>query len=208
MGSLRQFNLAPIMEAFGCRYLFETGTSSGDGVHYASFYRFEQIWSVEIVEDLAAQARRRFIDDGRVHILHESSHNALVRILPNVPPSTPILFWLDAHFPGADNGLRGYKDEADADLRLPLQRELDAIAALRPTSRDVVLIDDLRIYEDGDWEQGPLPECAATLPPERRNIDFITRGRWSVTHDIARSTKHTGYLILTPKSRAAMAHAA
>lgn len=208
MGTLRQWNLAPIMEAFGCRYLFETGTSSGDGVHYACFFRFDEIWSVEIIDALAQQARQRFAGDNRVHILNEASETALVRILPAVPPSRPILFWLDAHFPGADNGLAGYGDEPDVDRRLPLQRELDVIAALRPTSRDVVIIDDLRIYEDGDWEQGPLPECASTLPPERRNIDFIERSRWAVTHNIERSTRHTGYLMLTPKPRAAMAHAA
>lgn len=208
MGTLRTFNLAPLMEAFGCRYLFETGTSAGDGVHYASFYRLDEIWSVEIVKAIADRARQRFAGDGRVHVLNESSENALVRILPQLAPSKPILFWLDAHFPGADDGLAGYKDEQDTDRRLPLQRELDVIAALRPTSRDVVLIDDLRIYEDGPYDQGPLPDWAQTLAPERRNIDFIETSRWAVTHEIKRSFKHTGYLMLVPKSKAALAHAA
>ena len=199
MGTLRTFNLAPMMEAFGCRYLFETGTSAGDGVHYASFFQFTEIWSVEIVKELADRARQRFAGDNRVHILNTASEDALLRVLPNIPPSRPVIFWLDAHFPGADDGLSGYKDEQDDDRRLPLQRELDVIAALRPTSRDVILIDDLRIYEDGEWEQGALPDWAQTLAPDRRNIDFIENGRWGLTHRLERSTRHTGYLLLTPK---------
>lgn len=208
MGTLRQFELQPIMEAFGCRILFETGTSAGDGVEYARYYTFDEIYSVEIVEELAHRAKRRFAGDSRIRILHSSSEDALMRILPAMRPSVPMLFWLDAHFPGADDGLRGYKDEPDADLRLPLQRELDIIATLRPECRDVLLIDDLRIYEDGEYEQGPMPEWAQTLEPERRNLDFLERGRWAVTHEFKRSMKHTGYLMLVPKPRAAVAHAA
>lgn len=199
MGSLRTFNLAPIMEAFGCRYFFETGTSSGDGVHYASFFRFDEIWSVEIVPELAERAKARFAAVDRVHILNEPSTSALARVLPGLPPSRGVVFWLDAHFPGADDGLADYKAEQDADRRLPLERELEMIATLRPVSRDVIIIDDLRIYEDGDWEMGALPEWASTLPAERRHIDFITKGRWASTHRIERSNRHTGYLLLTPK---------
>lgn len=200
MGTLRQFSLQPLMESFGCRTLFETGTSAGDGVAYASYFTFEEIWSVEIVEGLAQRARQRFAGDARVRILHSSSEDALMRILPSLSPSRPILFWLDAHFPGADDGLAGYKDEADVDRRLPLQRELDIIAALRPQGRDVVLIDDLRIYEEGDYEQGPLPDWAQTLPPDRRNLDFLAASRWAVTHELKRSLKHTGYLMMVPKA--------
>lgn len=199
MGSLRTFNLAPMMEAFGCRYLFETGTSSGDGVAYAQHFAFDEIWSVEIVPELAERAKARFAAVDRIHILNEPSTSALARVLPGLPPSRSVIFWLDAHFPGADDGLATYKAEQDDDRRLPLQRELEMIAALRPASRDVIIIDDLRIYEDGEWEQGPLPEIASTLPPERRNIDFITSSRWASTHQIERSARHTGYLLLTPK---------
>ena len=43
MGTLRFFNLQPLMETYGCRYLFETGTGIGDGVQFASYYHFERI---------------------------------------------------------------------------------------------------------------------------------------------------------------------
>lgn len=201
MGTLRFFNLQPLMEAYGCRHLFETGTGVGDGVRYASFFRFERIWSVEIHPDIAMTAGERFAGDDRIRILNATSEEALKSVLPDVDRATPIVFWLDAHFPGADFGLASYQDERDADRRLPLQRELELIAKLRHPCRDVILIDDLRIYEDGPWEQGPMPDFAQTLPPEQRNVDFVLRPPWSQTHDLQRFQQHTGYLVLTPKAR-------
>lgn len=199
MGTLRFFNLQSMMEGYGCRSLFETGTGMGDGVQYAAYFHFERIWSVEIHPDIAATARERFVGDARVEVINATSEEALSRVLPTVPHDAPILFWLDAHFPGADFGLAGYKDERDGDRRLPLERELALIAKLRHPCRDVLLIDDLRIYEDGPYEMGAMPDFAQTLPPERRNIDFALRRPWSETHDLARYHQHTGYLVLTPK---------
>jgi hypothetical protein len=199
MGTLRFFNLQPLMETYGCRYLFETGTGIGDGVQFASYYHFERIWSVEIHPDIAATARERFEGDDRIRILNETSEQALANVLPGVDPGKPILFWLDAHFPGADFGLATYKDEPDMDRRLPLQRELELIARLRRPCRDVILIDDLRIYEDGPFEQGAMPDFAQTLPPHLRNIDFVLRRPWSETHDLQRFHQHTGYLVLAPR---------
>lgn len=199
MGTLRFFNLQSMMEAYGCRSLFETGTGIGDGVQYASYFHFDRIWTVEIHADIAATARERFSGDARIEVIHATSEEALSRVLPGVPNDAPILFWLDAHFPGADFGLAGYKDEKDADRRLPLERELALIAKLRHPCRDVLLIDDLRIYEDGPYEMGTMPEFAQTLPPERRNIDFVQRAPWSATHDLQRFHQQTGFLVLTPR---------
>ncbi|CAG1006557.1 hypothetical protein BURK1_03309 [Burkholderiales bacterium] len=199
MGTLRFFNLQPLMETFGCRYLFETGTGMGEGVRYASFYQFDRIWSVEIHPDIAATARERFADNGRIEILHETSEQALARVLPGIDREKAVLFWLDAHFPGADFGLASYRDESDADRRLPLQRELELIAKLRRPCRDVLLIDDLRIYEEGPFGEGPMPDFAQTLPPELRNIDFVLRPPWSESHDLQRFYENTGYLVLTPR---------
>lgn len=199
MGSLRFFNLQPLMETFGCRTLFETGTGLGDGVHFAAYYAFDAIYSVEIHPDIAGTARDRFAADPRVHILNETSEAALARVLPTIARDRPVLFWLDAHFPGADFGYAGYKDEKDDDRRLPLERELALIAKLRNPCRDVILVDDLRIYEDGPFEMGNTPEWAQTLPPERRNLDFVTRGPFAATHDLQRFHQETGYFVLTPK---------
>lgn len=190
------------MENFGCRYLFETGTGSGDGLKYASFFRFEKLFSVEIHPQLAAAARRQVSGDSRIRILNEPSTQALKRILPDLDRNKPVLFWLDAHFPGADFGLASYEAETDATLRLPLQQELELIGQLRKSCRDVILIDDLRIYEDGTYEDGPMPEFAQTLPAALRNLAFLDRFLLSATHDLQKVYKDTGYLVLTPKGTA------
>ena len=201
MGSLRSFNLQPLMEQFGCRYLFETGTGIGDGLAYGAYYAFERLWSVEIHPEIAATARDRFVDDPRIEILEQTSEDALSTLLPTIDRGKPILFWLDAHFPGADFGYATYKDEQNHDRRLPLERELALIGKLRHPCRDVILIDDLRIYEDGPYEMGPMPDWAQTLAPELRNIAFAERAPWSQTHDLQRFHQQTGYLLLTPKAR-------
>jgi hypothetical protein len=65
----------------------------------------------------------------------------------------------------------------------------------------VILIDDLRIYEDGEFGQGPCP--ADALPPAGlRNLDCLAD--WEATHDVRRLYQHTGYVMLTPKPAAAV----
>jgi hypothetical protein len=134
MGTLRSFNLQPFMEQFGCRYLFETGTGIGDGLAYAAYYAFERLWSVEIHPEVAATARDRFVGDPRIQILEQTSEDALSALLPTIDRGKPILFWLDAHFPGADFGYASYKDETNLERRLPLERELALIGKLRHPS--------------------------------------------------------------------------
>jgi hypothetical protein len=205
MGTLRFFNLQPLLEQFGCRILFETGTGLGDAVKYASYFRLDRLISVEINAQLAEHAREAVGRDPRVRIFCDTSETVLRSVLPQIPKSTPILFWLDAHFPGADYGLGEYQGEANPDLRLPLQRELATIAELRAGARDVLLLDDLRVYEDGEYGQGPCP--AEALPPAgARNLDCLQA--WAATHDILRLYQHTGYVVLTPKPAAELKLAA
>jgi len=65
MGTLRFFNLQPLLEQFGCRVLFETGTGLGDAVKYASYFRLDRLISVEIHPALAAEARAEVGRDPR-----------------------------------------------------------------------------------------------------------------------------------------------
>lgn len=196
MGTLRMFNLAPFIETCGVRVLVETGTGDGDAMRYARLFRLEKLYSVEIHPELAKHARAAIGNDPRVEVICDESPAALARILPLIPPSTPILFWLDAHFPGADYGLGEYDADDNVDRRMPLARELEVIAKLRHGCDDVLIIDDLRLYEDGQFGQGPCPKEA--MPPvELRNTEWLRPFR--ETHNVRRVYAHTGYLVLTPK---------
>jgi hypothetical protein len=203
MGHLRHFDLARVCREHGCRHFVETGTGSGDGLAYAAGLPFETLDSIEIHADIAAAAKRRFEADGRIRIRLGNSTELLPIILAELIADEPVLFWLDAHFPGADLGFAAYDAEPDVDVRLPLERELEIIAALRPGASDVILIDDLRIYEEGPFKNGNIPDWAQTLPPELRHLQFVER-LFAATHETRRDYADEGYLVLVPDRPASL----
>lgn len=177
------------------QYFFETGTWRGDGLAYAARYPFKELYSSEIIESVASKAKERFVSDKRVHIINDSSVNALEKTLDQVKGNC--IFWLDAHFPGAEEGLKSYNEYEDENVKLPLEKELQLIASRKFQYNDVILIDDLRIYEEGNYESGNLPKNV--LPPKVRNTNFA-QNLFSDTHDIHKSLNDEGYLILIPKN--------
>ena len=106
-----------------------------------------------------------------------------------------ILFWLDAHFPGADHGLRDYNAELDEQVRCPLESELEVISRFRAGREDVFIIDDLRLYLRGTYENGNLHE--GIRPPPQPGIDFIYR-LFGDSHHIIKLNYDEGYVLLLP----------
>jgi len=173
---------------------FETGTFRGDGVEYALKFPFRHIASVEIVPEIADEAKMKFASNSNVKIMTADSVTALQTELPVV--KTNCVFWLDAHFPGADAGITGYDSENVEEVRLPLAKELETISVLRQKFRDVIIVDDLRIYEDGPYKNGNVPEDA--LPKISRNISFIYE-YFDRTHIVLKCYLDEGYVLLLPK---------
>jgi hypothetical protein len=194
MGLLLRFKLDEFIPKYGLKTFIETGTARGESLAYAATRpEFTTLLSCEIEPLMVAGAVARFNEDGRIKILRmESSLFMRLVCRSGLPPA---LFWLDAHYPGADCGLAGYADEADASLRLPLREELERIAAHR-AGRDVILIDDLRIYETGDYEDGPLPDDTPGTPTPG-GADWI-RQMFARTHRSVTVTRDQGYLMLLP----------
>src|SRR4051812_8384691 len=102
MGRLNRFDLNRIKKDFKIDYFFETGTFYGEGVAYALQTPFDKIFSVEIIPQIAEEARNRFNHSSNIEIITSNSFSALETVLPVVKGN--IIFWLDAHFPGADAG--------------------------------------------------------------------------------------------------------
>jgi len=194
MGSISRFSLNRIAKEYDISYFVETGTWKGDGVAYALKAPFKRIISIEIVPGIAKTAKERFKPDQKVEIIEGDSVAVLARELAGLNGNC--LFWLDAHFPGADEGVKKYDAEEDEDLRLPLEKEIVVIKNTRPTYNDVLIIDDLRIYEDGPYENDNAP--ADTLPKGNRSIDFIFK-QFESSHIILKSYLDEGYLLLFPK---------
>ena len=192
MGFLRRFDLARYREFYSLGALFETGTFRGGGVEAALEAGFERVYSIEIIVELFHLNRERFHGDDRIHLLHGQSAAQLDRVLPSIDAN--IFFWLDAHYPGADHGLREYDDEPDEALRCPLESELEVIRKHRSGRPDVLLLDDLRMYEPGTYEGGPLPD---NIRPAAGGIDFVYR-LFGETHHVVKLTYDEGYILLLP----------
>lgn len=177
-----------------CRFV-ETGTGVGESLAKALRYPFRSLWSSEIEPTVLDRARDRCVDDRITLFLGPSS--TMMDKLGDLPSHEPILFWLDAHFPGADYQIRPYEDVEDEALRLPLRDELALIKHHRPLNQDVILIDDARIWLDGDYDNGNIDPELAGCRPSQLGIDFI-QAMFDTTHRIEVLTRDEGYILLTP----------
>jgi hypothetical protein len=197
MGRIKRFNLQKLIEQANAKYFFETGTWKGDGLAYASKYDFNKLYSSEIISSVAQKAIERFKSDDRVVIVNDTSVDALKKYNQEIKGNC--IYWLDAHFPGAEEGLNGYNEFQDENVKLPLQKELEIISERKNTYSDIILIDDLRIYETGAFESGNLPENV--LPPSIRTTKFAYT-LFGDTHNILKSFRDEGYMYILPKNLA------
>lgn len=199
IGTISNFNLAKIIQDFGTRHFVETGTGRGEAINFAVMHTaFKTVLTCEIDMSLVTEARAKFVIDRRVRVFSDKSSDFLKMVCDVLPHDEPILFWLDAHFPGADYGIAKYADIKDTSIRLPLESELEIIHTRRPLAKDVVISDDLRIYVDGPFAHGNVPADVRSACPPDRDIEFMHR-IMAATHDINLLYDHEGYVVMTPK---------
>ena len=206
MGLLREHKLTDYIDRYNLKYYFETGTGKAECLEYALRYPFEEYWTVDIDEDLIEESFNKFKNMSKnINLLIGKSTEILDEYVPQIPKESPTLFYLDAHFPGADfqkctyeESIREHKKDA-----FPLEEEVDVILEKRDVSKDVFIIDDLVLYEEGDyaclnegciWEYGWLQE----------ELDLKTDSKFlyekfEKTHDFKKDLRSQGYLIITPK---------
>jgi hypothetical protein len=130
---IKQNTVREYASRYGLRTLVETGTYLGDMVA-ASRGLFERIYTIELSQQLAARATKRFAGATDVQVLQGDSGEVvagLVKLLQE-----PALFWLDAHY-SAGITARG-------DVDTPILKELSAILA--SPSNHILLIDDARCF--------------------------------------------------------------
>lgn len=201
MGHINETDIKSYIEKYNLVNYYETGTGIGDCLGYIlKNFRFHRHTTVEINQTICYSAIYRLqqsgIDISKVNFINDKSAVALETTLPMLDGRT--LFFLDAHFPGADFHLASYFDEPDENIRIPLKKEIETIVKHKKEyHEDVFVIDDLRIYEDGPYEDGNW-EHRHLLGAE--GIDFIYDAL-STTHDIIKIYKSQGYIIATPKEK-------
>lgn len=196
MGSIKRFDIANSVKKFGIKYFFETGTWRGDGLAHAAKFNFEKLYSIEIMPEIAETARQRFKDDPRVEIFTGSSHILFPQLLKNIDGNT--LFWLDAHYPGAEEGLKDYNEHGKQVERLPLEAEMEILKDQRKGFSDLIIIDDLRIYEDGPFESGNVPNNINVH--NNRNLNFLNEF-YDKTHRVIKFYANEGYIVIEPKKQ-------
>lgn len=203
MGSIRTFDIQQIKNKRNINTFIETGTLYGDGVDFALDSGFERVISIEINEELVNRARTKYANNNKVTILHGNSPDVLKTLLPSI--DEPVLFWLDAHFPGCDANLASYRDELDKSKRIPLEDELTIIGQHK--FDNVIICDDLWIYEDWITSMGTFNEhCKSHGHDITReelcadvNLDKLEKILYR-THDMSKVYKDQGFIIFKPKT--------
>ena len=197
MGQLNQaIKIKNVLKFYDIKNFVETGTGIGEVVR--SVCEIDQninIHTIEIIEEIYDKNKisLSYLDNVNWHL--GQSSDVLPDIVPSLQGST--LFWMDAHFPGADFGLAEYGDEKNIDKRLPLKSELEIIVKNKDVSNDVFIIDDLRIYEDGPFEAGVWKDRSKY---GRDGIEFIEE-LFEETHYVVKSYNQQGYIMLFPVNK-------
>jgi glycosyltransferase involved in cell wall biosynthesis len=124
-----------LTEELPLRAFVETGTYRGESVRAVLPY-FERIETIELSDELHAEAAAQFADEPKVEVRLGRSQDVLAELVPALS-DTPTLFWLDAHW-SDEPGSAGEGEPC------PLIDELAAIGTLSPES--VVMIDDARLF--------------------------------------------------------------
>ena len=206
MGQITTFDLNEFINNFNIKNYFETGTGMSVSLDYAKNFNFNKLYTVDIDGELIDLAKSKYSNDERITFINDYSKNALKNFLP-IMDNNPTLFFLDAHFPGADfykisyeESIRKYREDA-----FPLEQELKIMKEYRNLKNDVIVIDDFILYEKDDnygtikegnvWKYEWLQE-ELNLKTESSFIYELFKD----THDFKKDIRHQGYLIITPKN--------
>ncbi len=208
MGSIREHDLGYYLKKYNLENYFETGTGEGDCLAHALQQPFKTFYTVDIDQDLVRQVQNKLqFCTKDVRLFAGKSTDTIRSLLPQINQMGPTLFFLDAHFPGADfhkctyeESIRHFKKDA-----FPLEEEMALLLAHRDISRDVFIIDDFILYEEGDyetikigltWKYGWLQDELGL----QTNSTFLYQA-FEKTHDLRKDLKSQGYLIATPKQQ-------
>lgn len=193
MGSLHDFSancktIRNLRIEFNCNVFVETGCFRGNSLSFALQQGFERLYSCDVDQEMIDYCNYIFKNYKNLKIIKNTSSEFLEVILPSLTEDK-ILFYLDAHLPEHDKNNGSVI--LDSDLNFPLQQEIEIINRLRPNSSDVIICDDLRIYEDGPFTGGNWKARQQFNLPSL--VDFLDK----YNYNIEKYYSCEGYLLLT-----------
>jgi hypothetical protein len=196
MGRLSTFDLSYYIEKYNLNTFVETGTYKGDGVMYANQFNFQKIFSIEVISEFYEECVNKFSNNKKINLINLDSLIGLDTVLKKLNKKDKVLFWLDAHLPNFYKKDYGNDYKNNKNLLIPLEEELKIISSHENYKNYVFIIDDLRIYEKGNFSSGNwLDVINYNL---YNGVDFI----YSIledTHNISKDYRDEGYIICTPK---------
>lgn len=201
MGQIYQaVKLKELFKEYNIKNFVETGTGIGDTLMEIIINKPEElnVYTIELMDELYQPLVEKFGEIPYIHLLKGYSHEQMGVAL-GMLSKEPTLFWHDAHFPGADFQIGGatYTSETDPIKRIPFYAELKAIKdSNRDITHDIIISDDLWIYEDGPYEVGNwhLRDAAGG-----DGVDFVYE-MFSDTHHIFKTYVKQGFIIMLPKA--------
>lgn len=149
-------SLAKINDA---KIFIESGTHKGQTVKRMQGH-FEEIYSIELNDELYAFNVKQFSAFPEIKILHGDSGQVLADLLPTLNKKS--LFWLDGHYDFTSITSKG-------ELVTPIRKELKHISA--HNKKHVVLIDDARLF-DGTSDYPTIEEVKTMCLELFPNYDF------------------------------------
>lgn len=159
---IKQRTLQEYSKRYGLRILVETGTFYGDMVE-AMKSSFDNIYSIELSNDLYERAKRRFKGQEHIEIIHGDSGEELINLMSKI--DRPALFWLDSHYSGGVTA-RGNKDT-------PIYDEMHHILNAQDRGH-VIIIDDARCF--GTVPAYPsIEEINEFIKSKRTNADIVVQ---------------------------------
>lgn len=126
---------------YNCKNLIETGTYLGDTIEATKAF-FEQLYTIELSEELYEKATERFKNDIHIKVIQGDSAKVLPQIMDEIEEKT--LFWLDGHYSAGIT--------AKSNKNTPILEEIDSIYNAPEKIKHVILVDDARLFgTDSDY---------------------------------------------------------
>jgi hypothetical protein len=196
-------NLRPTFEDFNIKHYVETGTGGIlDSYGQNSLLQVSQLQipdlrmhSIEILDRIYNEAVDYFKDNDNVCMHLGASHDKLPETLEELDEN-PTLFFLDAHYPDSyrdEHNVEIIRDDPDY-IKIPLEGELRIICQSRDVSKDIIVIDDIRIYQDGPYEHGNFENRSVHGGQDLNFVEELL----DETHILVESHLQEGYLICFP----------